>query len=124
MWHTGLAVDYFNDAAWDQCDWTEDDIKIEWCNDRQRYIDTKEPLDEVIPDSDSDWEVEDFMNENSPREHDEMSERSDTDDDYYSDNDIEDLTWMKCCVGESTWKVTDEGVRTSTRQRYQQHPLL
>jgi hypothetical protein len=50
--------------------------------------------------------------------------QSDTDDDYYSDNDIEDFTWMKCCVAESTWKVTDEGVRTSTRQRYQQRPLL
>ncbi len=40
MWHTGLAVQYFNDAAWDQCDWTEEDIKIEWCKETDRYVDT------------------------------------------------------------------------------------
>ncbi len=89
-----------------------------------QIIDTNERLHDVIPDSDSDWEIEDFLNENTSRLDEELSDRSDTDDDYYSDNDIEDLTWMNCCVGESTWKVADEGVRSSTRQRYQQRPLL
>jgi hypothetical protein len=124
MWHTGLAVEYFNDAAWDLCDWTEEDTKIEWCDELQRYIDTKETLQEALSDSDSDWEIEYFVNEKTPRLHEEMSDRSDTDDDYYSDNDIEDFTWLKGYVPESTWKITDEGLRTSTRRRYQQRPLL
>jgi hypothetical protein len=64
------------------------------------------------------------VNEKTPRLHEEMSDRSDTDDDYYSDNDIEDFTWLKGYVAESTWKITDEGLRTSTRRRYQQRPLL
>ena len=124
MWHTGLAVEFFNDAAWDLWDWTEEDMKIEWCEATDRYIDRKELLHEVVPDSDSDWDIEDCLNEKRPRFDDDMSDRSDTDDDFYSDNDIEDVSWMKCSVGESTWKVSDKGVRTSTRQRYQQRPLI
>ncbi len=63
-------------------------------------------MHEVIPDSDSDWEIEDFLNDTTSRLDQEMSDRSDTDDDYYSDNDIEDYTWMECCVAKPTWKVT------------------
>jgi len=124
MWHTGLAVEYFHDAAWDLCDWTEEDMKIEWCEDTECYIDSKEPLHAVISDSDSDWDLEDLLNDTTSRLDQEMSDRSDTDDDYYSDNDSEDYTWIECCVAKPTWKVTDEGVRTSTRLRYQQRPLL
>ena len=100
-------------------------MKIEWCEATDRYIDRKELLHEVVPDSDSDWDnIEDCLNEKRPRFDEDMSDRSDTDDDFYSDNDIEDVSWMKCSVGESTWKVSDKGVRTSTRQRYQQRPLI
>ena len=81
-------------------------------------------MHEVIPDSDSDWEIEDFLNDTTSRLDQEMSDRSDTDDDYYSDNDSEDYTWMECCVTKPTWKATEEGFRTSTRRRYQQRPLL
>jgi len=105
MWHTGLAVEFFNDAAWDLWDWTEEDMKIEWCEATDRYIDRKELLHEVVPDSDSDWDIEDCFNAKRPRFDEDMSDRSDTDDDFYSDNDIDDVSWMKCSVGESTWKV-------------------
>jgi hypothetical protein len=124
VWDTGLAVEYFNDAAWDQCDCTEGNMKIEWCSETERYIDTKDPANVYSSDSDSDWEIEDCFNERSPRFYEDMSDRSDTDDDHYSDNEVGDVSWMKYSVNEYTWKVTDEGVPTSTRPRYQQRPLI
>ena len=124
MWHTGLAVEFFNGAAWDQCDWTEENMQIEWCKESDRYIDTTELLHQVVSDSDSDWDIEEWSNARNPRLDEDMSDRSDTDDDFYSENDNEDVSWMQCSVDDYSSKVSDDGVRTSTRLRYQQRPLI
>jgi hypothetical protein len=74
-------------------------------------------------DSDSDWEMEDTCNDRSTRCYESMSDRSDTEDDYYSDNAVEEVSWMQSCVDAETWKFTAAGVQKSTRIRYQQRPL-
>jgi hypothetical protein len=52
-----------------------------------------------------------------------MDEASSDDSEYDTDNDVEDVSWMMSLGVASTWKLTDEGVRSSTRLRYQQHPI-
>lgn len=123
LWHTGLAVEYFNDAAWDKCNWLEEHMKIEWCPETDCYIETHEPGTLYISDSDSDYELNDCLIDKTTSHVDDLSNQSSSEDDCYSDNENEDLSWMMSSDVESTWKVTDEGVHRSTRVRYQQRPL-
>jgi hypothetical protein len=58
-----------------------------------------------------------------PRVDSNMSDRGSSEDEYYSDNEVEDFSWMRSSAVEDTWKVNDEGVQTSIRARYQQRAL-
>jgi hypothetical protein len=118
-----LAVDFFHDAAWDASKWMDAHTKIEWCAETECYITTQDPGYEYKTDSDSDWEMMYNVDNGCTTLYDCMDDASSDDSEYDTDNDAEDVSWMMSSGVASTWKLTDEGVRSSTRLRYQQHPI-
>ena len=86
LWHTGLAVDFFHDAAWDASKWMDAHTKIEWCAETECYITTQDPGYEYKTDSDSDWEMMYNVDNGCTTLYDCMDDASSDDSEYDTDN--------------------------------------
>ena len=114
-WHTGLAVDFFHDLAWDAVEWTPDSKTI-WNSHTDCYEYTDEARStNFINEPDMDWEVMTEVHE---------LEEQEADDDLFGENFHEDVSWM--CMNDAieTWTISETGAKTSTRCRYQSKPVL
>ena len=114
-WHTGLAVDFFHDLAWDIVEWTTDS-KTMWDAQTDCYVYKEEALTtNCINELDTDWEV-------IPSLHD--LEVQEDDDDCIGDDYVEDVSWMSMTETTETWTICDTGAKNSTRIRYQSRPVV
>ena len=113
-WHTGLAVDYFHDLAWDIVDWTPDS-KTGWNPLNDCYESTVDVCTEGCIELDTDWEVMTPENDLQVQE---------DDDDLCLEDYTEDVSWMGSTEMLESWSITDTGHRTSTRIRYQNRPVV
>ena len=76
-----------------------------------------------ISDSESDFEPNDCCVDQTTSDEDYVSHESSSEEDCYSDNEKEDVSWMLSSAVESTSEVRDDGVQRSKRVRFQQRPL-
>ena len=123
LWHTGIAVDFLHEEAWEHTNWMDPHTKIEWCEDMDRYF-VKQDADTVWnSDSESDWSEEDMTGNHMLEDDECMADGTSDDDESCSDNDQEDVTWLLKAPVQSTWKVTQDGVQSSMRSRFQQRSI-
>ena len=123
LWHTGIAVDFLHEEAWEHTNWMDPHTTIEWCEDMDRYI-VKHEADTVCnSDSDSDWSEEDMTGDCIYVDDECIADVTSDDDESCSDNAQEDDTWLYTAPVESTWMVTQDGVKSSLRSRFQQRPI-
>jgi hypothetical protein len=113
-WHTGLAVQYFQDCAWDLVDWTPDS-KTVWDSLRDCYV-YKDDVGTVhCVDLDTDWEVITIDN---------AKQLEEDDDDFCLEDFTEDVSWMASNVTVESWSITEAGLKTSTRIRFKNRPAI
>jgi hypothetical protein len=74
-------------------------------------------------DSESDWSEEDMTVKYIFGDDECMADGTSDDDESCSDNDQEDVTWLLKAPVQSTWMVTQDGVQSSLRSRFQQRPI-
>ena len=123
LWHTGIAVDFLHEVAWEQTNWMDAHTKIEWCEDMDRYV-IKQEADTVCDsDSESDWEEDDVTGNYLLGDDDSMADHTSDDGESCSENEQEDVAWLLTAPVQSTWMVTQDGVQSSQRLRYQQRPI-
>ena len=113
-WHTGLAVQYFQDCAWDLVDWTPDS-KTVWDSVRDCYV-YKDDVGTVhCVDLDTDWEVMTIDN---------AMQLEEDEDDFCLEDFTEDVSWMASNVTVESWSITEAGLKTSTRIRFKNRPAI
>ncbi len=120
LWHTGIAVDFLHEDAWEHTNWMDPHTKIEWCEDMDRYI-VKQEADTVCnSDSDSDWREEDVTGNYMLGDDESMADHTSDVGESCSEKELEDVTWLLKAPVQSTWMVTQDGLQSSQRSRYQQ----
>jgi hypothetical protein len=123
LWHTGLAVDYFLDAAWDDCEWMDAHTTVEWCAFTKSYLTKQEFGTAYKSDADSDWNMTSDFYKSCTTVKDYKYDSSSDDDENDIGNESEDVAWMSRSALVSTWKTTNDGVRRSMRARFQKYPI-
>ncbi len=112
-----------HEVAWEQTNWMDAHTKIEWCEDMDRYI-IKQEADTVCDsDSESDWREEDVTGNYMLGDDESMADHTSDDGESWSENEQEDVAWLLKAPVQSTWMVTQDGVQSSQRSRYQQRPI-
>lgn len=123
LWHTGLAVDYFLDAAWDDCEWMDAHTTVEWCAFTKSYLTKQEFGTAYKSDADSDWNMTSDFYKSCTTVKDYKYDSSSDDDENDIGIESEDVAWMSRSALVSTWKTTNDGVRRSMRARFQKYPI-